>query len=426
MLTTWELMDGLRPIFKEEINILKQKLNIDIPEETCWMSRMYIFSFDKNTKEKIILYKIKAKQMELTLHKDYQNLDKELLTWQDIIITEKENLESKEKESLKIIKDALNKYQNYKINICVSGGKDSTVISYLVRQIDSSIYNIFNNTTLDSAQTYKYLKSIYKTCIINPKKSFYNWIKKSNFIPTRLGRGCCRLFKEEPMYSSFDEKTKHLLFYGMKNSESFRRVDYKTEWRHKEWKTKNWIGILPIRKWTDSDVWLYILWKNLKFNEIYTYGYNRVGCIVACPFRTDYESILDKKYFPKLYDRWQKILYKDFIDNKKWPKINCSIEEYLKGAWKGVLFRKEPTKEVIVEFAKYKNLNYEVAEKYFNKKCSCGKKITINDAALSMKFFGRKINTFICIDCMSKIQGVTKKELLEKIEDFKQQGCDLF
>lgn len=428
MRTNSGVINALRPIFKEEIIFLKERLNIDIPENVCWMNRMYIYSFDKTTGEKISLYKIKAKQMHLELQKDYNNLDNinNFKTWDELVTENSSRLVMLENSSLEIIKEKLNQYKNYKKYIFVSGGKDSTITAYLVHKVDSSIPQVFNNTSLDSMYTYRYIMKQPDIIITNPKIGFYQWRKESNFIPTRIGRGCCRVFKEENMGENFNVNSKHLFFYGMRNSESKNRANYNIEWRNNRWNNQLWLGILPIISWSDMDVWLYILKNKLLFNQLYNFGYNRVGCIVACPFRTEYENILDKHILPKTYDRWQKILKDDFINNQKWNRLNCTLDEYLKGAWKGSLFREEPTEEVINEFAENKGIDFNIAKKYFNKKCGCGKRINIIDAGLTMKYYGRNVSVFLCIKCLSKVLETTKQELLEQAKDFRNQGCNLF
>jgi hypothetical protein len=58
---------------------------------------------------------------------------------------------------------------------------------------------------------------------------------------------------------------------------------------------------------------------------------------------------------------------------------------------------------------------------------SCGKNyINKDEVGLNKKFFGRKMAKFYCIECLSGYLGVTIEELLEKIEEFKEQGCGFF
>lgn len=39
---------------------------------------------------------------------------------------------------------------------------------------------------------------------------------------------------------------------------------------------------------------------------------------------------------------------------------------------------------------------------------------------------GNGIKTFYCMDCLADYLGTTTEELMEKIEEFKDEGCKLF
>ena len=91
------------------------------------------------------------------------------------------------------------------------------------------------------------------------------------------------------------------------------------------------------------------------------------------------------------------------------------------------MVRKEPTEEVVLEFAKQQDLDLEIAKKYFNKTCiCCDKKLKKDDIALSMKYYGRHIESFKCIKCLGEDLNIDKKVLKEKIKEFKLDGCSLF
>jgi len=56
----------------------------------------------------------------------------------------------------------------------------------------------------------------------------------------------------------------------------------------------------------------------------------------------------------------------------------------------------------------------------------CGSKLKKDWIALNKKFFGRTVNEFVCISCMAEGLGWTVEDLEDKIEEFKEDGCDLF
>ena len=223
-----------------------------------------------------------------------------------------------------------------------------------------------------------------------------------------------------------DSNIKYLFFMGMRNDESSSRKKYTDFWINSKWGHRDWIAALPIRKWTEFDIWLYILFRNLNFNEKYRKGYKRVGCAVACPFYSKTTWILDKYWYHFLYNRWHKILEKDFIDNKKSCVLNCTLQEY-HTCWNGGILRDSATPEVINEFSELHGLSPETSAKYFNKTCiECSKKLKKDDIALSMKFYGRHIEKFKCIKCLALDLHTTEKELKQRAKVFKQDGCNLF
>jgi uncharacterized protein YlaI len=57
----------------------------------------------------------------------------------------------------------------------------------------------------------------------------------------------------------------------------------------------------------------------------------------------------------------------------------------------------------------------------------CGEiDISKNEIGLTKKLLGRTSKSFYCIDCLADYLGVTVDELLDKVEEFKEQGCKLF
>lgn len=256
------------PVFNDYIFFLKEKnKELDfLKEGIYWYDRSIIKAFDK--KGNIIKIARLKIDDDLNLEiKKYKNKNMELETWEDTINRNLNHLNQIEKESKVIINKYINQYQDRKIAILSSGGKDSTVTSYLVKQCIDNPEIIFNNTSLDCIDTYRHIKKKSNLTIINPKEGFYQWRKRLNFIPTRFARACCSIFKEGAMIDYLNKDDKYLFFMGMRNQESAKRSDYGDEWN----------AILPIRTWNELDIWLYILKNNIDVNPKYKKGYSRVG-----------------------------------------------------------------------------------------------------------------------------------------------------
>ncbi|NMB09047.1 MAG: hypothetical protein GX981_11755 [Tissierellia bacterium] len=49
-----------------------------------------------------------------------------------------------------------------------------------------------------------------------------------------------------------------------------------------------------------------------------------------------------------------------------------------------------------------------------------------NTIGINKKLLGESVDTFYCIDCLADFLDTTVEELKDKIEEFKDEGCDLF
>ena len=58
---------------------------------------------------------------------------------------------------------------------------------------------------------------------------------------------------------------------------------------------------------------------------------------------------------------------------------------------------------------------------------ACGKKPLDKDTlGINKKLLGKELTRFYCLDCLADYLDCTVDDLLEKIEEFKEEGCDLF
>lgn len=58
---------------------------------------------------------------------------------------------------------------------------------------------------------------------------------------------------------------------------------------------------------------------------------------------------------------------------------------------------------------------------------ACGKStLTKDEVGINMKLMGDNISTFYCLDCLAEYLEVETQDILDKIEEFKEQGCKLF
>lgn len=58
---------------------------------------------------------------------------------------------------------------------------------------------------------------------------------------------------------------------------------------------------------------------------------------------------------------------------------------------------------------------------------ACGKTITEKDTiGINIKMLGENIRDYYCLDCLADYLECTTDELLDKIEEFREEGCTLF
>lgn len=328
-----------------------------------------------------------------------------------------------------MIRKTIEEHPEHEPYVLHSTGKDSVVTQHLCDLSGKQIKTVFNNTSLDCADTYKIVNRHRNDWIItNPDMGFYQYVKLYNFIPTRFSRGCCSIFKEGNHIKFFKDVEKAIWIAGVRNDESVKRKSRNDIWENPKWKNRNWFGIFPIRKWSELEVWLYILYNNLEVNPKYKKGYKRCGCHIACPYQSKTEWVLDEYFYPKMYERWHKIIEEYFIKNKKWCALNCTIEEFHKN-WNGGVVHEVPTQEVIEEFMKYNNISDQsLAEQFFNKTCAkCGKNVKRKDViGMNLKLRGTDIKDYYCKKCFMEKYGIDKQKWDEYVDTFKESSCVLF
>ena len=245
-------------------------------------------------------------------------------------------------EAKQFVRDYSKRFINGDINaafISFSGGKDSTVVSDLVRRAlaNPSIIHIFGNTTLEFPFTYEYIERFRRANRKTPlrraentEQDFFNLCDKFG-PPSRSLRWCCTIFKTgfigEKIRRTFGEERTILTFYGIRRNESASRNNYERSSEGRKISKQRVAS--PIIDWLDYDVWLYLLTSGIDFNSAYRLGYTRVGCW-CCPNNSDWSAFLSSIYMPEQYNRFQEILL-SFA--KKMGKEDP--EEYVtSGGWK--------------------------------------------------------------------------------------------
>lgn len=315
-----------RPVFPEERLLIEIMLGkpFCFIEDSVWNgsgSRYYVngkkihFSV-KNLKNYDSDF-IREKIDELKGENTYTHFNQMIAKWIKANTTRYDYITS---EAKSYITQYSKKYLNDDLNaafVSFSGGKDSTVVSDLVRKAtgNPSVIHIFGNTTLELPQTYEYVERFRATNKRTPMLRAEN--KEQDFFnlcaifgpPSRTLRWCCTIFKTgfigEKIKKTFRGRKTVLTFYGIRRNESASRNKYERSSQGK--KITQQLVASPIIDWMDYDIWLYLLTTGIDFNEAYRLGYTRVGCW-CCPNNSGWSQFLASIYMSEQYKRFRNIL----------------------------------------------------------------------------------------------------------------------
>lgn len=369
------LSADIRPVFPEERLLLELLLgkepNVYI-EESVWSanSRYYIDGESVAISSKTFQtadadYLIK--QIEKYKHENsYKAFNRHI---SNFILANKSRLDYLKDEAFEFVRKTASKFDEEKIVLSFSGGKDSTVTADVVVKALSnpSLVHIFGNTTLEFPSTVAYAERYRKNhpqaiflTAKNEEQVFYD-VCEDIGPPARMMRWCCSMFKTGPItrvINSLYRNQQILTFYGIRKSESVSRSKYnRVEDDAESVKIQQQTVASPIFFWKDIDIWLYMLYENVDFNDAYRLGYDRVGCW-CCPNNNQRAQFLSRIYMPEQSKKWRNFLIdfakkigkedaEVYVDTGKWKarqggnglraagdvKIkftNCTTEEHAK------------------------------------------------------------------------------------------------
>jgi phosphoadenosine phosphosulfate reductase len=474
----------MKPIFKEEKKFIEERTGLKLPNY-CWRDGSKIYLNHDDTFP-VITFQVIELLNKINIKKNcIKNIDGDRIhikntykgkKYDEIWINRtleqevEENADRLDKlmgKHVGMTITYLNKHLDYEKRVSISGGKDSSVMNYMFLKFvlpklkDKTFkYDAFN-TTNDTADTYRqmYKEGLNKSDINNPLISFrengkmvkkhigwYQWIEqvKGYWIPNSLKRSCCQNFKESQTKNIMEKGKKYITLLGVRKYESAKRSFYEFDiqqafdnQKDKEYNMpREWKRIAPICYMTDADIWLYIMKEKIEVNPMYYKGFSRCGCLI-CPFSSPYTNMLIQKYYPQQWQRWMDIVSKNYDVKNVAKRLKWTRPEYLSGKWRvGLskeweLVKQKPTKERVQELADIKGISYDMALKYWDKKCKCGKKLNPDEVAMFYKMYGRYENQednrqLLCKECLCKELGITTKEYSLKIREFREQDCNLF
>ena len=356
----------VRPVFPEERLLLEVLLGKPLAyiNDSVWngVGNKYFINgkrlnFSVASASKRDATQVRQELEQYSYRNNYESFNKYMRLW---VKANSERYHHINDEARAFIREKAQKFEDPETCaafVSFSGGKDSTVVSDLVRKAlgKPDIIHIFGNTTLEFPETYDYIQRLKKENLKTPvlraenkEQDFYNLCETFG-PPSRSLRWCCTIFKTgfigEKIIKTFGNKKSVLTFYGIRRNESTSRSLYERSSEGK--KIVKQIVASPIIDWFDYDIWLYILTTGIDFNNAYRLGYTRVGCW-CCPNNTGWAQFLSRIYMPEQSARFEQMLLDFAIKmNKEDPA------EYVKsGGWKARQggAGMELSKKVAIEF----------------------------------------------------------------------------
>lgn len=216
-------------------------------------------------------------------------------------------------------------YEAYNGNVYIafSGGKDSTVLLDLVREIYPNIPAVFLDTGLEYPEIKDFVKTFPNVTYLKPKLTFkqvldkygYPVISKENaqkiyeiqstksdklrnkrlygdekgngklpekwkFLinaPFKCSDRCCHVMKKNPSKKYEKETNRHPFVGTMATDSRLRKTSY-LQHGCNTFDSKRPMST-PIAFWNEQDIWEYINKNSLPYSKIYDLGYENTGCM---------------------------------------------------------------------------------------------------------------------------------------------------
>lgn len=263
-------------------------------------------------------------------------------------------------DRLKAASEMSLQYYEKPLVICISGGKDSSVITELAIRAGIPVEFMHNHTTADAPETVYFVRSEFKRleelgyqCTLNmptykgKRTSMWSLIPQKLMPPTRLARYCCVVLKEYGGAGRFiatgvrlEESASRKSNRGIyeKNGKKESRIilnndndDRRMLFENCRLKAKRTVN--PIVDWKNEDVWDFLSDSKKPLNPCYAEGFCRVGCI-GCPQAGKDGRELQFARWPK-YKNLYLLAFKNLLEERaaRWMYTSWQTPEDVFNWW---------------------------------------------------------------------------------------------
>lgn len=246
----------------------------------------------------------------------------------------------------RMIQDAITEFGLEKVYVSYSGGKDSTVLSHISKELYPNILHIFSNTTNEYPETIQHVKwekdnnntnlitvipkdkngkvwtfksvvehygyPVFSKRIANAIRTYShaktpetkqhsieyinrNFKKYDKYKELNISDKCCEKLKKEPLKKKAKELGLECAIIGILASESRQREQEWLNYGCNVFHIKKDNQCRPLSFWTEKDIYEYIKENDLKISTLYEKGYSRNGCMY-CGFGVHLENNGPNRY----------------------------------------------------------------------------------------------------------------------------------
>ena len=218
-----------------------------------------------------------------------------------------------------------------------SGGKDSIVTEYLLKQSGVKYRAFYSSTGIDPPEVVRFIREHYpEITFLKPPMTFWNGIRKKS-PPLRMMRWCCDLTKKMPAKPAIikalvGDPLRHRVM-GIRAEESYRRAQ-----RPRVDKYRGITTYKPIFYWQEWQIWELIESRHLPYPSLYDEGFGRIGCVI-CPFimgKNQGKLERHRERWPAMYRIFERVVTDWFLNHRtKGGYGEQTPEEYLAAYYRG-------------------------------------------------------------------------------------------